>query len=110
MKIFVSNYLEVLADLLKEELFQGEGHPFDKRWVVVPNERVKQDLLLQWAHDPLLLVAAGCKMISWSEALSRLFPLVPSQAELSLKIESALKSVQNAEPLLAYLNHGGFQP
>ncbi len=107
MKIFVSNQLEVLAQLLKEELFQNDGHPFDKRWIVVQSERVKQDLFLQWAHDPLLHVAAGCKMISWSEALSRLFPHVPSHAELSLKIEAALESVQNAEPLLAYLDHGG---
>jgi len=77
-----------------------------KKWVIVPNERIKQDLFLKWAHDPLLQVATGCKMISWSQALSRLFPHVPSQAELSLKIEAALKFVQNAEPLLAYLNHG----
>ncbi len=105
MKIFVSNHLEELASCLKEELFQGMGHPFDKRWIVVPNERVKQDLYLQWAHDPLLEVAAGCKMITWSEALSRLFPALPSQAELSLKIEAALKSVQDAS-LLAYLEQG----
>jgi exodeoxyribonuclease V gamma subunit len=107
MKIFISNHLEVLAELLKEELFQGKNHPFDKRWIVVPNERVKQELFLQWAHDPLLQVATGYKMINWCEALSRLFPHLPSQAELSLKIENALKSVENAEPLLAYLNHGG---
>jgi exonuclease V gamma subunit len=107
MKIFVSNYLERLSQLLKNEVFQQEGHPFDKRWIIVPNERVKQDLFLQWAHDPLLQVATGCKIISWSQALSRLFPNVPSPAELSLKIEVALKFVQNAEPLLAYLNHGG---
>src|SRR5216684_4440372 len=105
MKIFASNRLELLAQLLKEELFQGEGHPFDKRWVVVPNERVKQDLFLQWAHDPLMQVAAGCKMITWSQALSHLFPELPSQTELSLKIEAVLKSVKNAEPLLNYLNH-----
>src|SRR3954464_4936128 len=102
MKIFVSNHLEVLTQLLKEELFQEGSHPFDKRWIVVPNERVKQDLFLQWAHDPLLHIAAGCKMISWSEALSRLFPHVPSQAELSLKIEAALDSISD-EVLLAYL-------
>ena len=89
MKIFVSNHLEVLANLLKEELFQAGTHPFDKRSIIVPNERVKQDLFLQWAHDPLLHVAAGCKMITWSESLSRHFPHVPSQAELSLKIEAA---------------------
>ncbi len=106
MKIFVSNHLEVLTKLLKEELFQAGSHPFDKRWIVVQSERVKQDLFLQWAHDPLLHVAAGCKMISWSEALSRLFPHVPSQAELSLKIEAALDSIHD-EALLAYLKPGG---
>ena len=61
---------------------------------------------MQWAHDPLLHVAAGCKMITWSEALSGLFPQVPSQVELSLKIEAALDSIHD-ETLLAYLNHGG---
>ncbi len=107
MKIFVSNQLEVLAELLKEELFQGEGHPFEKRWIVVPNERIKQDLFLRWAHDPTLNVATGFNMITWSEALSRLFPDLPSQTELSLKIENVLERVENAEPLLAYLSHGG---
>jgi exonuclease V gamma subunit len=107
MKIFVSNHLEVLANLLKDELFQAGTHPFDKHSIIVPNERVKQDLFLQWAHDPLLHVAAGCKMISWSEALSRLFPHVPPQAELSLKIEAVLDSIHD-DTLLAYLKHGGF--
>jgi len=109
MKIFVSNHLEILAQLLKDEVFQGKGHPFEKRWVIVPSERVKQDLLLQWAHDPHLYVAAGCKMMSWSQALTRLFPLLPSPAELSLKIESLLDSLQNADSLLAYLKQGGVQ-
>src|SRR5579863_3041832 len=104
MKIFISNHLEVLAHRLKKQLFQKSRHPLDQRWIVVQSERVKQDLFLEWAHDPLLHVAAGCKMISWSEALSRLFPHVPSQAELSLKIEAALESIHD-EALLAYLNH-----
>lgn len=109
MKIFVSNHLEVLAQLLKDELFQGKGHPFEKRWVIVPSDRVKQDLLLQWAYDPHLYVATGCKMMSWNQVLSRIFPLLPSPAELSLKIESLLDSLQNVDPLLAYLKQGGVQ-
>lgn len=107
MKIFISNQLERLAQLLKEEIFQRKGHPFEKRWVIVPNERVKQDLFLQWAHDPSLQVATGYKMMSWGEALSRIFPRLPSQMELSLKIEAALQLLKNGEPLLVYLNHGG---
>lgn len=107
MKIFVSNHLELLAELLKNELFQEKNHPFDKRWVIVPNERVKQELYLKWAHDPLMQVATGFKMITWSQALSRLFPHLPSQDELSLKIEAALKSIENEKSLSAYLNHGG---
>ncbi|HEX2580086.1 MAG TPA: exodeoxyribonuclease V subunit gamma [Rhabdochlamydiaceae bacterium] len=109
MKIFVSNHLEVLAHHLKDELFQKAGHPFEKRWVIIPNDRVKQDLLLHWARDPSLNVVAGCKMIEWSQALARLFPFLPSPSQLSLKIEAALKSLQDADPLLAYLNHGGLQ-
>lgn len=108
MKIFVSNHLEILAQVLKEELFQG--HPFDKRWVIVPNERVKQDLYLRWAHDPLFQVAAGFKMITWSEALSRLLPDLPAKTELSLKIEKVLSdwSIESDE-LIAYLKQGGHQ-
>lgn len=106
MKIFVSNHLEVLAQVLKEELFQG--HPFDKRWVIVPNERIKQDLYLRWAHDPLFQVATGFKMITWSEALCRLFPELPAKTELSLKIETALMGLENGE-LLSYLKQGGHQ-
>ncbi len=108
MKIFVSNRFENLAQVLKEELFQGQGHPFAKKWVIVPNERIKQDLFLRWSRDPLLQVSTGIRMISWSEALCRLYPRLPSQTELSLKIEAVLdKDV--AEPLSAYLNHGGRQ-
>jgi exodeoxyribonuclease V gamma subunit len=104
MKIFVSNHLEVLAQALKEELFQGQ--PLDRRWVIVPNERVKQDLFLRFAHDPLFQIATGFKMITWCEALCRMFPDVPSTTELSLKIEAALNDLQDGE-LLAYLQHGG---
>ncbi|MBS0649305.1 MAG: exodeoxyribonuclease V subunit gamma [Verrucomicrobia bacterium] len=104
MKIFASNHLEVLAQALKEELFQGR--PLDKRWVIVPNERVKQDLFLRFAHDPLFQVATGFKMITWCEALCRLFPEIPAQAELSLRIEAALNDSQEDE-LRAYLQHGG---
>jgi exodeoxyribonuclease V gamma subunit len=107
MKIFVSNHLEHLAELLKNDLFQEKSHPFDKRWVIVPNERVKQELYLKWAHDPLMQVATGFKMITWSQALSRMFPHLPSQDELSLKIEAALGSIEIGGPLSAYLNHGG---
>jgi exodeoxyribonuclease V gamma subunit len=106
MKIFVSNHLEVLAQVLKEELFQGR--PFDKRWVIVPNERIKQDLYLRWAHDPLFQVATGFKMITWCEALCRLFPELPAKTELSLKIETALIDLENGE-LLSYLQQGGHQ-
>jgi exodeoxyribonuclease V gamma subunit len=106
MKVFTSNHLEILAELLKEELFLSSRHPLDKRWVVVPNERVKEHLFLRWASDPALQVAAGFKMITWCEALSRLFPDLPSQTALSLKIEAAIDLIA-AEPLRSYLNDGG---
>ncbi|MGH7889537.1 MAG: exodeoxyribonuclease V subunit gamma, partial [Thermodesulfobacteriota bacterium] len=108
MKIFVSNHLEILAEALKEELFQGSLHPFTKKWVVVPNEGIKHNLFLRWAHDPDLQVAAGVKMITWPEAMRRLFPNLPTKTELSLKIEAALNhDLLYAEPLFLYLTQGG---
>lgn len=106
MKVFVSNRLETLADVLKEQLFQTGGHPFAKRWVIVPSERIQQALLLRWAQDDELKIAAGVKIITWSSALRQIFPDIPSNMELSLKIE---KAVSDIDEVKEYLQAGGPQ-
>ena len=104
MKVFVSNKLEALADLLKGVLFQGG--PLARRWVIVPGEQIRQALLLRWAQDEELKVAMGIKLITWSQAMRQIFPYIPSQGELALKIEKALQDM-NDKDVRAYLHGGG---
>lgn len=106
MKMFVSNRLETLADVLKEHLFQSGGHPFAKKWVVVPSQQIRQALLLRWARDDELKVATGIKVITWNQAVRQIFPDIPSHDELSLKIEKALETIKE-ESIENYLRGGG---
>ncbi len=102
MKVIISNRLEILADELKKRLFQKNRHPLERRTVIVPNDRILQDLYFRWASSSQ--VATGFQMLTWRQALSQFFPSIPSSTELSLRIEGAPLEM---EPLISYLQEGG---
>ncbi len=103
MQVFVSNQFDVLADSLKKELFQ-RSHPFENRTVIVPSETVKQNLFLRWAFE--LDIAMGFKILTWHQAVSELFPHLPSKTVLSLKME---KSIDDLETVDQYLSGRGLK-
>jgi exonuclease V gamma subunit len=92
MKVFVSNKLTELSEMLRQALFCGSHHPLKKRWVIVPSEEVKLDLYLQWIESSE--VVAGIKTITYCELIRKIFPEIPCKTELALRIETALDSVE----------------
>jgi len=104
MKVFFSNRYEVLVERLRDELFFTPCHPFAKRWVVVPSQTVKNDLLYRFARDEKLCVATGVQILTLGQALHSFFPQVPSMMELSLKIEANL---EKSGSIQEYLKGGG---
>lgn len=102
MKVIISNRLEILADELKKRLFQKGRHPFGRRYVIVPHERILQELYFRWASE--LQVATGFQMMTEKQALALLFPSIPSFIELSLRIEG---TPIEGEPLASYLQDAG---
>lgn len=104
MKVFFSNRLEILADRLRERLMQGR--PFAKRWVIVPSLALKNYLMMRFAMN--LGIAAGVKIMTLGQALREFFPDDPTQIELSLMIEDAIRHLDQTEcqPLFSYLEKG----
>ncbi|MBI2742341.1 MAG: exodeoxyribonuclease V subunit gamma [Chlamydiales bacterium] len=116
-QIILSNKLEELADALKERLFFSGGHPFDRRVVIVPSLNIKRFLMMRYADDPDLQIAAGIEIYTLSQAMGELFEKderrrVPTLLELSFQIEEEiwkLKSVQDEDekallsPLFSYV-------
>jgi len=88
MKLFVSNRLEALSRTLHEEM---EAEPlFAKKIVVVPSAALKNFLLFHSVEERG--IATGAYILTQAEAASRFFPALPSQLELSLRIEKVLES------------------
>jgi exonuclease V gamma subunit len=105
MKVYYSNKLEVLADMLRDFLFFNEMHPFAKRRIVVPDAAVKNYLLLRWAKDPKLGIASGVKVTTWGAFTDE---FLPSKLALSLRIERELNQIDD-KALRSYLSRGGLK-
>ncbi len=99
MKVFISNDLSELANLLHQKAFLGAARPFEPRWIITPSEEEKLDLYLKWAEKAP--VVTGIKTITYKELIRKIFPDLPSQMELALRIEVALDGI---DELSNYLN------
>jgi exodeoxyribonuclease V gamma subunit len=95
MKVFLSNQLTELAEVLRQNLIDEVDSPpnmrWVKRWVIVPSEDVKLDLYLRWLKKSDVIT--GIKTITYSELIRKMFPELPSKMELALRIETALDSI-----------------
>jgi exonuclease V gamma subunit len=98
MKVFLSNQLTELAEVLRQNLLEGMDDPLDKRWVIVPNEDVKLDLYLRWLKKSEVIT--GIKTITYCELIRKMFPELPSKMELALRIETALDSIDELKNYL----------
>jgi exodeoxyribonuclease V gamma subunit len=106
MRVYISNSLEILAKSLKNDLLNPIKHPFTKKWVVVPNKKMGQNLLTHWVFKGDEKIISGFYIISWQEIWNKIFPNIPSAMELSFQIETVLKSVKE-EKVLSYIREGG---
>lgn len=131
IKTFYSNRIEFLFENLKKQLFSS-SFPFAKRIIVVPTPAIKSWLLLKFAKDPELGVAAGLEIIYLDQALKKIQHLidkpdsanVPTRLELTLAIERHIRDIITSwasfspikkniwQPLLNYLkvSNEPFQP
>jgi exonuclease V gamma subunit len=97
MKVFVSNKLTALAELLLQILSKCDN-PLANRWVIVPSEEVKLDLYLKWLETSDIVT--GIKTITYSELIRKMLPELPSKMELALRIETALGSIHELQHYL----------
>jgi exonuclease V gamma subunit len=102
MKVFVSNQIPILADALYEQIFSDADAFCNKRTLVVPSEEVKNDLYLRWI-DLKTEIVTGIKTITYKALVRSLFPELPSQIELALRLEAILEESQE---LKNYLKEG----
>jgi|GEM_PF-1473070 len=106
MKTFVSNHLEVLAQVLKQQLFHSSKDPLERSWVIVPNQAVKQYLLCYFVKEQNFAselkegIVAGVTILTWHQAMKSIFYLMPTEEELFLKIELALEQIEEVRSYL----------
>lgn len=101
-KVFLSNQLHTLSDMLCQKLFNSSSNPLEKRWLIVPSEEIKLDLYLRWLSK--IDVVTGINTVTYGELIRTLFPAIPSKMELFLRIQTALGTAQE---LTSYLKGGG---
>lgn len=108
--LILSNRLEEMAEALKQRLFFSGGHPFERRFVIVPSLTIKRFLLMRYAEDADLQIAAGMEIYTLSQAIRELFDQpgrrIPSMFELSFEIEAVVGELLKSEstnPILAQL-------
>lgn len=101
MKVFVSNQLQILSDALYEKLFDKMTTPLEKRWVIVPTDETKMNLYLKWLEKREVIT--GIQTLTYGQLVRKVFPDLPSQMELSLRIETALTRLELGPGFTPYL-------
>ena len=103
LPIVFSNGWEKLALGLAERVFSSHTSPFEKRFIVVPNEQVEEFLHFYLASR--LGISAGIRMCSLAQGLTECFESIsapttwkmPSFLTLSLQIEEQIYLCQQSE-------------
>ncbi len=103
MRIFCSNQIDRLVELLFQELFSLENHFLTHRWVVVSNDQVRRDLLLRFSNFLKDFSLENLTFLDYDQLLACIYPKISSKIELSLKIQRGLDQLSH-EPLIAGLD------
>src|SRR5881397_3694935 len=93
IKTVFSNRLDRLADALAEQLFAPGTSLFERRYVIVPHEQIKEFLHFYLASK--LGIASGMQICCIEQGVAELYPnwgiyekkRIPSFLELSVLIE-----------------------
>ncbi len=124
VKTVFSNRLDRLADALAEQLFAPGTSLFERRYVIVPHEQIKEFLHFYLASK--LGIASGMQICCIEQGVAELLEClpahekkrVPSFLELSVLIEEeihiclssdALRSDSECAPLYEYIQAEGMQ-
>lgn len=116
--IYLSNSIEKLGDLLREELFFKEKKPFAKKFVFLTSANLKNSLMTRFVSDGKLSVAMGVDFLELGSGIQTLYKwatgktlLFPPLDLLSLQLEAldlAPGLAQNlAKEFLRYGKFGG---
>lgn len=100
--LFLSNQLDFLIKVLGDRLFQGR--PLARKKVVIPDNLIRNYLLLRLAEDPERKIAMGMELLSLPQAVP---DAIPSLWKLSLQIQHLLAKLPEEplfEPLHRYLS------
>ncbi len=106
-----SNSYESLAETLVESLFQPSSQPFEKRYVLVPSESIKEFLHGYLARHPRLTICTGVHILLLEQGVVELLQLcrphqgkkIPSFLELSLALEHQMHRMPRHDPLFSPL-------
>lgn len=118
IKLFYSNRIERLYQDLKQQLFASSS-PFAQRLVIVPTPAIKSWLLLQFAKDPDMGIAAGLEILYLNDALKKLAEritekkedrYIPNQLELTLSIETHIREIASIWNILSQDKKNIWQP
>lgn len=101
MKVFVSNQLQILSGVLYKKLFDNVTTPLETRWVIVPTDEAKMSLYLEWLEKREIIT--GIRTLTYGQLVRKVFPDLPSQVELSLRIETALSHLDLGPAFKPYL-------
>ena len=119
LNVFFSNDLDVLAAVLQGQLFSLQ-HPFERRFVVVPDGKIKSYLYEYFAMRSEAKIAFGLEVVTLPEALYELTRRTkkqnpfyfPTLSDLSFRIEGLLNfytteecDTKKYDTLLKYIGH-----
>ena len=118
--VFISNDFEVLADLLRENLFFRDTKPFSKKIVLLPLQNLKNPLMMEFLKDGRLDIVTGIHFMELGSGMQSILKLATSQTLvfppidlLSIHIEHLLTTfLQRDEdvdftPLFEYFDFQG---
>ncbi|MBM3207535.1 MAG: exonuclease V subunit gamma [Chlamydiae bacterium] len=102
--VFFSNKIEVLAEVLQSELFSAQD-PFARRFVVVPDAKLKNYLYYYFAMRSEAKISFGLEVVTLPEALYELTRrnkkqtpfYFPTLADMSFRIEGVIVDLLSGE-------------
>lgn len=95
-KLYLSDQLDLLIKNLAIELSQDGYPPLHPRTILLPNQKLKQYLMLSLARLNQGQVIAGCRFFSVEKAL---YPNAPSSVELLSSIYQELGNIELPYPI-----------
>ncbi|WP_194848290.1 exodeoxyribonuclease V subunit gamma [Candidatus Neptunochlamydia vexilliferae] len=116
--VYLSNSIEKLVELLRDQLFSDRENPFGKKFVFLPSANLKNPLMTQFVSDGKLDVAMGVDFLELGSGIQTLYKwasgktlLFPPLDLLALQLEAldlpSGRALHLAKEFLRYGKFGG---